>query len=111
MEDYGRNITLEFSSFQSLGTVFRDIVVSQHSLWVICEALDAIFDTFADGPLVNAAADSIGLLVNLQQLAAVLKSRVSVTVVNGRLGPNSRVNRQFGGGNYTCRVLISLFSY
>lgn len=61
---------------KSLGTVFRDIVVSQHSLWVICEALDAIFDTFADGPLVNAAADSIGLLVNLQQLAPVLKSRI-----------------------------------
>ncbi|KAM7444782.1 hypothetical protein ABFA07_006579 [Porites harrisoni] len=61
---------------KSLGTVFRDIVVGQYSLWVICEALDAIFDTFADGPLVNAAADSIGLMINLQQLVPVLKARV-----------------------------------
>lgn len=59
-----------------MGTVFRDIIVGQQSLWLICEALDAIFDTFADGPLVNTAADSIGLMVNLQQLAPVLKSRV-----------------------------------
>lgn len=59
-----------------LGTVFLDIANGQFSLWVICEALDAIFDTFADGPLVNAVADSIGLLVNLQQLVQVLKSRM-----------------------------------
>ena len=51
-------------------------MVGQYSLWVICEALDAIFDTFADGPLVNAAADSIGLMINLQQLVPVLKARV-----------------------------------
>lgn len=59
-----------------LGTVFLDIANGQFSLWVICEALDAIFDTFADGPLVNAVADSIGLLVNLQQLVQVLRSRM-----------------------------------
>ena len=51
-------------------------MVGQYSLWVICEAMDAIFDTFADGPLVNAAADSIGLMNNLQQLVPVLKARV-----------------------------------
>ena len=51
-------------------------MVGQYSLWVICEALDAIFDIFADGPLVNAAADSIGLMINLQQLVPVLKARV-----------------------------------
>lgn len=61
---------------KSLGTVFRDIIINQNSLWVISEALDAIFDTFADGPLVNTAADSIGLLMNLQQLVPVLKSRI-----------------------------------
>ena len=70
-----KNITL-ILVFQSLGTVFRDIVAGQHSLWVISEALDAIFDTFADGPLVNTAAASIGLMTNLQQLAPVLKTRV-----------------------------------
>lgn len=72
------NLVLTFlCCFQCLGTVLLDIANSQFSLWVICEALDAIFDTFADGPLVNAVADSIGLLVNLQQLVQVLRSRVS----------------------------------
>lgn len=77
-------------SFQSLGTVFRDIIVDQNSLWVISEALDAIFDTFADGPLVNTAADSIGLLVNLQQLVPVLKSRVR-SIVTGRFETDTDV--------------------
>ena len=85
-----RNVTLEFLFFQRLGTVFRDIVISEGKLWVICEALDAIFDTFADGPLVNTAADSIGLLANLQQLVPVLKSRVSTNLMNNRLGAYSR---------------------
>ena len=57
---------------------------------MICEALDAIFDTFADGPLVNTAADSIGLLANLQQLVPVLKSRVSTNFLNNRLGANNQ---------------------
>ena len=63
-------------SFQSLGVVFRDIIVGDHSLWLISEALDAVFDTFADGPLVNTAADSVGLMPNLVELVPVLKSRV-----------------------------------
>lgn len=63
-------------SFQSLGVVFRDIIVGDHSLWLISEALDAVFDTFADGPLVNSAADSVGLMPNLVELVPVLKSRV-----------------------------------
>lgn len=82
--------TLILLSFQSLGTVLRDIIVDQNSLWVISEALDAIFDTFADGPLVNTAADSIGLLMNLQQLVPVLKSRVR-SIVIGRFEPDTNV--------------------
>ncbi|EDO30447.1 predicted protein [Nematostella vectensis] len=61
---------------KSLGVVLRDIAVSPSSLWVVAEALDAIFDTFADGPLVTSIASSIHLLVTLQQLVPVLKSRV-----------------------------------
>lgn len=56
--------------------MFRDIIVGDHSLWLISEALDAVFDTFADGPLVNTAADSVGLMPNLVELVPVLKSRV-----------------------------------
>ena len=70
-------IRLSLFSFQCLGTIFRDVVIGQYSLWVICEALDAIFDTFADGPLVNTAAVTVGLFANLQQLVPVLRSRVS----------------------------------
>ncbi|XP_031565135.1 HEAT repeat-containing protein 3-like [Actinia tenebrosa] len=61
---------------QSLGVVLRDIITSQTSLWIICEALDAIFDTFADGPRVNSVLCSIGLLTTLQQLVPVLKIRI-----------------------------------
>lgn len=69
-----RDNTLEV--LKSLGIVFRDIIVGNHSLWLISEALDAVFDTFADGPLVNTAADSVGLMANLVQLVPVLKSRI-----------------------------------
>lgn len=69
-----RDNTLEI--LKCLGTIFRDIVIGQYSLWVICEALDAIFDTFADGPLVNTAAVTVGLFANLQQLVPVLRSRI-----------------------------------
>ncbi|KAK3755936.1 hypothetical protein QZH41_020472 [Actinostola sp. cb2023] len=61
---------------KSLGIVLRDIITGETSLWIISEALDAVFDTFADGPLVNAVMCSIGLLTNLQQLVPVLKARV-----------------------------------
>jgi len=42
----------------------------------MAEALDAVFDTFADGPLVNSVMCAIGLLTALQQLVPVLKARV-----------------------------------
>ncbi|KXJ13577.1 HEAT repeat-containing protein 3 [Exaiptasia diaphana] len=61
---------------KSLGLVLRDIITSQTSLWIISEALDAVFDTFADGPLVNSVMCSIGLLTTLQQLVPILKARV-----------------------------------
>ncbi|KAK3707980.1 hypothetical protein QZH41_010746, partial [Actinostola sp. cb2023] len=63
---------------KSLGIVLRDIITGETSLWIISEALDAVFDTFADGPLVNAVMCSIGLLTTLQQLVPVLKARVSI---------------------------------
>ena len=86
-----------------MGSVFRDIIVNQNSLWVISEALDAIFDTFADGPLVNSAADSIGLLTNLQQLVPVLKSRVRRTVIS-RLEADTDI--RVGHARDWCKVLL-----
>ena len=57
--------------------MLRDVVVSNESLWVIAEALDAIFDVFADSPIADVASGNIELLAHLQKTVPVLKSRVS----------------------------------
>lgn len=57
--------------------MLRDVVMSSESLWVIAEALDAIFDVFADSPIADVAADNIELLAHLEKVVPVLKSRVS----------------------------------
>ena len=61
-----------------IGTVLRDVVISSESLWVIAEALDAIFDIFADSPAADIAASNIGLLPHLEKSVSVLKLRVSL---------------------------------
>ena len=45
---------------------------------MIAEALDAIFDVFADSSVADVAAGNIELLVHLEKVVPVLKSRVSV---------------------------------
>ena len=57
--------------------MLRDVIVSNESLWVIAEALDAIFDVFADSPVADVASGNIELLAHLQKTVPVLKSRVS----------------------------------
>ena len=47
-----------------------------HDLWVVAEALDAIFDVFGDGDEAMIAAEKINLLKILQQIASTLKKRV-----------------------------------
>ena len=78
-------------SFQTLGVVLRDVITGSNSLWVIAESLDAIFDSFADGPLVNVAIETVELLGALQQLKPVLKGRVSVVSPKPYLFVISRV--------------------
>ena len=61
---------------QGIGTVLRDVVMGSGSLWVIAEALDAIFDVFADSSVADVAAGNIELLVHLEKVVPALKSRV-----------------------------------
>lgn len=68
--------TDEIEPLQCIGTVLRDVVVSGESLWVIAEALDAIYDIFADSPSADIAASNIALLSHLERTVSVLKSRV-----------------------------------
>jgi hypothetical protein len=51
--------------------------MSSESLGVIAEALDAIFDVFADSPVADVASGNIELLAHLEKVVPVLKSRVS----------------------------------
>lgn len=53
------------------------MIINNESLWVIAEALDAIFDVFADSPVADVVAENIGLLAHLEKISPVLKSRVS----------------------------------
>jgi hypothetical protein len=50
--------------------------MSSESLGVIAEALDAIFDVFADSPVADVASGNIELLAHLEKVVPVLKSRV-----------------------------------
>ncbi|XP_028410039.1 HEAT repeat-containing protein 3-like isoform X2 [Dendronephthya gigantea] len=70
------NSTDVLEHLQCIGIVLRDVVTSGESLWVIAEALDAIFDLFADNPTADVAAENIGLLTHLEKVVPVLKSRV-----------------------------------
>lgn len=61
--------------------MLRDAVTNDESLWVIAEALDAIFDLFADNPTADVAAGNIGLLIHLEKIVPALKSRVSQLMI------------------------------
>lgn len=63
---------------QCIGTVLRDVVISEESLWVIAEALDAIFDIFADSSTADTVASNINLMALLEKSVHVLKARVSL---------------------------------
>ena len=49
---------------------------SDGSLWVIAEALDAIFDIFADSLVADVVAKNIGLLETLEKAVLTLRKRV-----------------------------------
>ncbi|XP_046843216.1 HEAT repeat-containing protein 3-like [Xenia sp. Carnegie-2017] len=63
-------------TLQSIGIVLRDVLTSNESLLVIAEALDAIFEVFADSSLADDIATNIKLLSTLEKIVPALKSRV-----------------------------------
>ncbi|XP_078608902.1 HEAT repeat-containing protein 3-like [Branchiostoma floridae x Branchiostoma japonicum] len=67
--DSGEKLTL-------IGMFLTEVAGKDAVLWVVAEALDAIFDVFGDGPQVDAVAATIGLVAKLRQISPVFKSRV-----------------------------------
>ncbi|CAH1270839.1 HEATR3 [Branchiostoma lanceolatum] len=59
-----------------IGTFLTEVAGKDAVLWVVAEALDAIFDVFGDGPQVDAVAGNIGLVAKLRQISPLFKSRV-----------------------------------
>ncbi|XP_019646919.1 PREDICTED: HEAT repeat-containing protein 3-like [Branchiostoma belcheri] len=59
-----------------IGTFLMEVAGKDAVLWVVAEALDAMFDMFGDGPQVDAVAADIGLVAKLRQICPVFKSRV-----------------------------------
>ncbi len=51
-----------------------------NSIIVITEALDAVFDVFAEGGIADEALVSTGLATQLRQMPPLLKAKVSLTV-------------------------------
>lgn len=66
-------------SFQMIGKFLLEVATKDHSLVVAGEALDALFDVFADGKEAERAADQIKLLSVLKEFQPVFRLRVSMS--------------------------------
>ncbi|XP_077982591.1 HEAT repeat-containing protein 3-like [Glandiceps talaboti] len=60
----------------AIGNHLLDIISKDSELWVIAEALDAVFDTFGDGQSADNVAVQICLAGKLKQMLPVLKSKI-----------------------------------
>ncbi|XP_033105154.1 HEAT repeat-containing protein 3-like [Anneissia japonica] len=60
----------------AVGIQLIDIATKDPSIWVIAEALDAIFDTFGDGKTADVVAERINLVVKLRNMVPQLKSKM-----------------------------------
>ena len=64
-------------NLQVMGKCFVSAAAESSSVRVACEALDGVFDVYADGGEEgDAALDQSGMIPALQQLAPALKSKV-----------------------------------
>ena len=61
---------------QTIGLFLYNVVSADQQLWVIAEALDAIFDVFAEDH-TDPVLYEIDLVAKLQAVAATLKTKVS----------------------------------
>lgn len=66
-----------------IGKFLLEVAMKDTSLVVTGEALDAIFDVFADGRESEKAAEQIKLLPALKEFQPVFKSRVSMLYHGG----------------------------
>lgn len=64
--------------FQMIGKFLLDVAMKESSLVVAGEALDALFDVFADGKEAEKAAVQIKLLPALKEFQPVFKMRVGI---------------------------------
>ncbi|XP_035678833.1 HEAT repeat-containing protein 3-like [Branchiostoma floridae] len=71
----GTGVTRVGTGVTLIGTFLAEVAGKDAVLWVVAEALDAIFDVFGDGPQVDAVAANIGLVAKLRQISPVFKSR------------------------------------
>ncbi|XP_070575920.1 HEAT repeat-containing protein 3-like [Ptychodera flava] len=60
----------------AIGSHLINVLSKEPKLWVIAEALDAIFDTFGDGQVADDVALQICLVDKLKQMLPVLKSKI-----------------------------------
>ena len=65
-----------FVPFQTIGLFLHSVVCDDQQLWVIAEALDAIFDVFAEDH-TDPVLHEIDLVAKLQAVAPTLKTKVS----------------------------------
>lgn len=64
--------------FQMIGKFLLEVAMKESSLVVAGEALDALFDVFADGKEAEKAAVQIKLLPALKEFQPVFKMRVGI---------------------------------
>ena len=62
---------------QIIGTALRGCVEKDPSLWVVCQALDSVFDMFGSDSCPPDLFTSLSLLPVLRQAAASFTARVS----------------------------------
>ena len=64
-------------SSQVIGSTLRDCIATDHSLWVVSQALDCVFDIFGDDNCPLSLFASLSLMPVLRQCASTFKARVS----------------------------------
>lgn len=77
--------------FQVIGKFLLEVAMKESSLVVAGEALDALFDVFADGKEAEKAAVEIRLLPALKEFQPVFKMRVSIKCSQLRVSTQCRL--------------------
>ena len=63
------------SYLENIGRFLLDISRKDDTVWIVAEALDAIFDVFAEDH-INQIIQDLNMLQILSQLAPILKAKV-----------------------------------